>query len=104
MQNKKNPCKFNNEKTSKINIICLNVISLLLFIASYYFYYLSLEKCLDGEDVCCKRWKWIFRKIKQLIISIILLIFLFFLINWFICFIIGKLDNIINSQIIFSYI
>ena len=54
--------------------------SLLLFIASYYFYYLSLEKCLDGEDACCKRWKWIIKKIKQLIISIILLIFLFFLI------------------------
>jgi len=56
------------------------IISLLLFIDSYYFYYLSLENCLDGQDKCCKKWKWIFRKIKQLIISIILLIFLFFLI------------------------
>ena len=69
-----------NRKTSKAFPIFLNLISLLLFISSYYFYYLSLEKCLEGEDVCCKKNKWIMLKIKQLIISIIINSFLLFLI------------------------
>ena len=53
------------------SIIFLNFILFLLFI---------FRKCLNVEDASCKRWKWIIKKMKQLIISIILLIFLFFLI------------------------
>ena len=34
-------------------------ISIVLFIISYYLYYLSLEKCYAGFDVCADRTTWI---------------------------------------------
>ena len=55
---------------------------------SYYFYYLSLEKCFEGDDVCCKKWDWIKLKIIQLTISCIIIIVLLILI---ICNILSKL-------------
>ena len=58
----------------------LNLIGLLLFIVSYYFYYLSLEKCFDGIDVCCRKMDWIKLKLIQLIISVIIIIALWILI------------------------
>ena len=67
-------------KTSNKFPIFINLMSLLLFVSSYYFYYLSLEKCLEGEDVCCKKNNWIILKIKQLIISVIIIVILLFLI------------------------
>ena len=39
-----------------------------------------MEKCFDGEDGCSKQWNWIILKIKQLFISIIILIILIYLI------------------------
>ena len=45
---KKKNLKMGNEKIANIS----NIISLLLFIISYYFYYLSLEKCFGGEEEC----------------------------------------------------
>ena len=53
-----------------------NIIILFLFLISYFLYYLSLEKCLDGEDGCCIRIKWITKKIIELIISCLLISFL----------------------------
>ena len=64
------------KKRNKIFIIFYNGISLLLFILSYYFYYLSLEKCLEGEDVCSKKMDWIQLKLTQLIISLIISVLL----------------------------
>ena len=49
---------------------------LILFIISYFYYFLSLEKCLDGDDVCCAKIKWIQKKIIELIISCLLISFL----------------------------
>ena len=44
-------------------------IAIFLFISSYFFYYLSLEPCLDGEEICGNKMKWIYKKIAQIIIS-----------------------------------
>ena len=70
---KKNKSGINFKKENKkISKIC-NILSLLLFIVSYYFYYLSLEKCFEGEEACSKKWEWIMLKLAQLIISIIII-------------------------------
>ena len=49
----------------------LNILSLVLFILSYYLFFLSLEKCYDGESICCRKFRWMKKKV---IISCILLI------------------------------
>ena len=79
--NKKNiECTFNRRKISKKTKFFFNLIGLLLFITSYYFYYLSLEKCFEGEDVCCRKSNWVILLIKRFIISTVIIIFLFYLI------------------------
>ena len=72
----------------------LNIVSLLLFAISYYFYYLSLEKCFEGTDDCAKKINWIKRKVIQLIISVLIIIFLTLLIFF----------NIITKFHIFHFI
>ena len=61
--------KFSNRK------ILINVSALVLFISAYYLYYLSLEKCFDGVNSCSRKWKWMMKKVKELIISIIIINF-----------------------------
>ena len=51
----------------------LNFFYLTLFITSYYFYYLSLEKCMDGFDICGQKATWIIFKLEQAIISYVIL-------------------------------
>ena len=65
---------------SKSNSTINNGIAIFFFIVSYYFYYLSLEKCFIGEGECSLRWKWILKKIIQLVISILIIIILMLLI------------------------
>ena len=60
--------------------IKFNIIAIILFIFSYYFYYLSLEKCFAGENRCSVRLKWIRLKIKQLVISLVIITILILLI------------------------
>ena len=40
-----------------------------VFIISYFLYYLSLEKCFDGEELCGNNMKWIYTKLFELILS-----------------------------------
>ena len=40
-----------------------------VFIISYILYYLSLEKCFDGEELCGNNMKWIYKKLFELILS-----------------------------------
>ena len=47
--------KHKSEKEKKIFHNLINGISFILFSISYYFYYLSLEKCFNGEDIV-KNW------------------------------------------------
>ena len=49
------------------------LIILLLFILNYYLYFLSLEKCFDGFDVCGEKVKWILKKLSQAVISFFIL-------------------------------
>ena len=55
--------------------IIMNIISLMLFIVAYYYYYLSIEKCLIGENECSQKWNWIKLKVEQLIISTLIIFF-----------------------------
>ena len=56
--------KKNNNKKMKYNIL-INTFIFAIFFISYYLYYLSLEKCYEGADVCCKKLKWIKKKLTQ---------------------------------------
>ena len=47
----------------------LNGFIFFLFLLSYYFFFLSLEKCLEGEGTCCRRHKWMKKKIVEELIS-----------------------------------
>ena len=79
--NQKIKIKYKNQKNLKsIFKIFFNGIGLLLFIISYYFYYLSLDKCLQGEDECTKKLKWIQLRLNQYIISVVIITILFALI------------------------
>ena len=75
-----NKIKNTHKNNKKIFNIFFNLIGLILFVASYYFYYLSLEKCFEGEDACSKKLEWIKLKIIQLIISVVIIIVLLILI------------------------
>ena len=68
--------KVNDKRKKRIKNIFLDIFALFLFITSYYFYYLSLEKCFDGVDKCTSRLNWIKLKIIQLIISTFIIIIL----------------------------
>ena len=67
----------------KKKIIIKNVLLLnknwtfIIFFIAYIFYYLSLERCLDGEELCGNNMKWIYKKVGELIISCELISFLF---------------------------
>ena len=51
--------------------------TIFLFLLSYFLFYLSLEKCFEGEDICCMKFKWMKKKIIEESISIILVVILF---------------------------
>ena len=82
--------KNNNEILLKLT----NILTTLLFSFSYFLYYLSLEKCNSGIDVCGSRIKWIFKKVFQLSASCIISSILFLLIFF----------NIISKLHIFHFI
>ena len=54
-----------------------NLLIFALFFFSYFSFFLSLERCLEGEDVCCKKVKWMKKKVIEEAISCILIIILF---------------------------
>lgn len=59
--------------TRKYKNIIKHILIFIMFILSYYFYYLSLESCFDGEGPCSSYINWIKTKIKQELISCLLL-------------------------------
>ena len=65
--------KKNKNKNKMMNNIFRNTIIILIFLISYYLYYLSLEKCNEGEDKCCQKLKWIKKKVIQEFLSCILI-------------------------------
>ena len=65
--------KYLSNKIKKININIKHHLyrysTSFAFIVSYILYYLSLEKCFDGEELCGNNMKWIYRKVSELTIS-----------------------------------
>ena len=66
-------CKKSN-KILKINVYKYSIY--ILYIVAYLLYFLSLESCLDGEELCGNNMKWIYTKVSELIISCELISFL----------------------------
>ena len=65
---------FTYRSKCKIKNIINNLFILIIFGLIYYFYYLSLESCLDGEGPCSTYIDWIKKKVIQEMISCMLLI------------------------------
>ena len=59
-------CKQNRNKIS----------TFFLFIFAYVLYFLSLEACYEGEEICGNNMKWIYKKIIQIILSCELITYL----------------------------
>ena len=51
----------------------LKKLSIVFFILCYVLYFMSCEKCYDVEDVCSSKVAWIFTKIKEELISCIIM-------------------------------
>jgi hypothetical protein len=49
----------------------------LLILLNYFLYYLSLEKCLEGFDICGEKSDWILKKLSQAVISYLISSLLF---------------------------
>ena len=60
----------------KVNECHLNIVIFILFILSYYLFFLSLERCYEGEDICCMKFSWIKVKLVEESISCIITIIL----------------------------
>ena len=58
----------------------VHILHIFLFLLSYLFYYLSLIRCYDGEDICTMNKTWISTVLVNLIISIVISTILFLLI------------------------
>ena len=65
-----------NENSGKIKNIIKQLFIFMIFGISYYFYFLSLESCFDGEGPCSTYIDWIKKKVSQEIISCSLLFLL----------------------------
>ena len=50
--------------------------NILLFIISYIIYFISLEACNEGEELCGNNMKWIYLKITEIIISCQIIVYL----------------------------
>ena len=74
--------RFFKKKRISINNVKLFLFkysTFILFLIAYIFYYLSLEKCFDGEEICGNNMKWIYKKVFELILSCeIILLFLIY--------------------------
>ena len=83
------------KRFSKIIIYSFNFI----FVIIYYLYYLSLEKCFDGEAECSRKIKWIKKKLNE---GLLCTFFLLFCCELMIHKIISKL-HLIHMILIFFY-
>ena len=83
----------------KIKNYMIKIILLLLIFLNYYLYYLSLEKCLKGFDVCGQKSKWILKKLTQAVISYFITSLLFELM------ILNKISiyHLFHIIVVFSY-
>jgi len=64
------------KKKKIVNERYLNNVIFILFILSYYLFFLSLEQCYEGVDICCKKLRGIKVKLVEESISCIITIIL----------------------------
>lgn len=102
---KKNPIYINvpnskrNHKVKKVRKTIFNeIISIILFMISYFFYFLSLKRCYDGEDTCPSNTSWITFIIVTCSISIVLNVVLFALMIY------NKISSLNLIHFIIAYI
>ena len=95
--------KIKNRKNMQIKIDFHYIFFFSLFIFSYYLYYLSLEKCFEGFDICGTKHTWISIKLSQLILSVFILAFLIECIFYDIISVLNILHIIIFYIFIFLY-
>ena len=72
----------NNNNKEKKNItkqIIIHITHVIIYFISYCFYFLSLKRCFEGEDICTSKLGWIIIAIIELIISLIINAVLFIL-------------------------
>ena len=86
VNNKRSSVKFKKIKIANtIKLFYLKIYKIkyiIYFFISYFFFFLSLEKCFEGEDMCCVKLNWMIIKIIELIIScLILSILLYFILT-----------------------
>ena len=60
-----------NYYLTRMKTFAINIQACYGFYLLYSYYYLSLEKCYDGEDGCIKKLEWIMQKVKEEVISVI---------------------------------
>ena len=58
-----------NLSFGKVKLFISKHYNAILFISSYIIFYLSLEKCLMGEEICGNNMKWIYTKVFEIILS-----------------------------------
>ena len=64
------------EKYKNKNQIYKDVTIIILFIFAYFLFFLSLEKCYEGEASCCRKFKWMKKKVVEELISCFIIIIL----------------------------
>ena len=90
-------------KETNIKLILYKCQIFIAFITSYILYYLSLEKCLDGEELCGNNMKWIYTKLFELILSCEFISFLFATIIFQYSSILHLIHLIVTFSIFFLY-
>ena len=66
------------KNTNKKRPIYIHILHVILFFISYFFYFISLRGCYDGEDMCSHGQTWIIIDLIELLISTLINAVLFF--------------------------
>ena len=84
-------------RTKSKTIFFYNLVYIFLLLLSYSLYFLSLEKCLEGQVLCSQKNRWIHKKLIEAIASAIIISFLLELILLKI----SSIINLIHISIVF---
>ena len=80
-----------------------NIFFLILFFVAYILYYLSLEKCHEGFDLCSLKTLWIEKKIKEVAIHCLIILLLIELIFYRIVSVLNLIHLLLFYIIIYFY-
>ena len=76
---------------------------ILFFFFGYFLYFLSLEKCYDGFDICSINTKWIKHKINEVLLSCVIIVILIELIFYKIISALNFFHLVLFYIIVFAY-